>query len=490
MSADNRLSTGKKIISVFLGALMTAFLWRVRGNHGFGGSWGLFCVSTGITLLVFAFYGNRARIKYELIPVGTIMMGLAVPGWGIVNQLMGGIIPNTAADPVTGEAATAVINGWHGLFLMLMTGFALVCIYGIFIGTLFSKREYRIWQYAVYIAVFFAVSYIAKLTFSHVLLKAVAPEIVENFKAGLAATGSEKSVSQVFISSIFNTSAMKKIPFGRAYAESIEHIAYASGAVALIIAALVIFRDGITAAVSFAVNTITMIGFTASDVFNINRYSGNGSILRNVTLPGIFRITSWSLWEFFTGFFIGLGIMLVIAVLPDALTSGKKYRNEAVIENRILRFLYNFVLVFGFAILAEPVRAFGLRLADTLEGASLITEDKNDMFSFIIMGIAGIAVAVPVLIILKKNIIDKNLPVPVRKKPNVFALDFLPVFILCVFVIYLLPSRSEMDFWYQLIKNPTAQLLSDNISILFCVASVILFCVMYFPVRKRLLSHH
>ena len=491
MSADNKLSSGKKILSVFAGAFLAAFLWRARGTHGFGSSWGLFCVATCMTLLIFGFYGNRAKIKYELIPVGTLMMGLTVPGWGIVNQLLGGIIPVSVKNPIVGEIPDAAeINGFHGLFLMLMTGFALVCLYGIFVGTLFSVKEYKLWHYAVFVLVFFAVSYAAKLTFSHSLIRIIAPEIVDSFKNGLASSGLSQTVKECYISNILNTSAMKKIPFGRAYAESIEHISYCFSSLSLIVFTLIAFRDKITALVSFVINMFATVGITVSDVFNINKYDGNGSILKNVNLPSFLNITSWSLWELFTGFFIGFGIMLIIALLPDTYTSGKKYRSESLFSHKSVRFIYHFLFTAGFGLLAVPVRAFGLRLADTLEGFGVIPEKINDTVSYIIIAVCGIIAAVPVFLVLKKNILDKNLPVPVRSKPHIFSLKIMPVYILLIFVFYLLPDPELINYVKEIKNIPAATILPDNIALILSVCAFIMFMVIYLPVRKRLLSRH
>lgn len=494
MSADNKLSSGKKVASVIIGALLAGFLWRVRGSHGFGSMWGIIGFTALMTLFIFSFYGNRAKIKYEILPIGCILGALTTPAWGCVNTFMGGVISGVVTDPETGEQYTALINGYHGMWLLLMTGFSLLCLYGIFVGSLFSKREYKFYHYVIYAGVFLAVAYLSKLTFSHAILKEIAPEISESFASGLKSTGSDVGVKQAYIDNFMNLSALKKIPFGRSYTESIEHISYACGALALILTALIVFRDKVTGAVSLIINLFGAVGITVSDVFLINEKVNTGNIIKNVaTLPSFLNVTSWGLWEYFTGFFIGLGIMLIIALLPNSLTAGRHYRNEAVIQNRYARFAYNYLLTFTICIFAVPVRALGMRAADLLEALKVIGEDMNDTVSLVITAAVGVAAAIIMFFVIKKNIINKNLPVPVKLKPMEFALKATPWLVLTYLLIFIIPN-SEIISAFSQINNLSGCIDTltgkDFIANTFAVASALIFFIVYLPMKKRILSHH
>lgn len=482
MSADNKLSTAKKIISIILGAFLIGFMWRARGTHGFGSMWGIIYVSTVITLLVYAFYGNREKVKYELIPVGTLFAALTTPAWGIVNQLMGGEIPTGLKDPDSFDVTDAVINGWHGLPLLLMTGFTLLCLYSIFIGTLFAKRDYKIWHYGIYIAVFFVVVYIAKLTFANNLLNVIAPEITDNFTKGLAMAGKDVTAKEFFVKNMFDSAVFKKIPFGRAYYESILHISYTFGSLAVILTALIAFRDKITAIVSFVINLFGMMGITLADVFNINAYDGETSVLYGVNLPSFLRITSWPLWEYFTGFFIGFGVMFILALLPNRITAGRKYRNEPVIRHKVTRFIYHLIFVMAVGIFAAPVRCFGMRLADTLEAFGLISEGRNEMVSYIIMGVAAVAVLIPVILVLESNILHKNLPVPVKLKPDEFAKKFLPIYVFVTLIFFMLPDDLTLSLIMGKITNPSEHkgALTEVLSNAFAMCSSLVFFIVWF----------
>ena len=487
MSADNRLSSGKKFAGVILGALLCGFLWRVRGTHGFGSAWGLALVFACMTLLIFSFYGNRAKIKYELLPIGCISAFIATPAWGIVNGLAGGVLRGSLAG-ADGEELETVINGYHGLILLIMTGFALVCLYGIFVGTLFSPKEYKLYHYLIYAAVFLAAVYAAKLTFAHNLVKIIIPEAVREFSKGIADAGKDGGVRQVYLHYLFNAAGLKKIAYGRAYGESVEHIAFAFGALALILTSLVAFRDKITAFISFIINLFAAVGITVSNVFLINSSHNPGNIIGSLRLPGFLSRTSWGMWEFFTGFFIGLGIMLVIALIPDKYTAGKHYKSESAISNKIVRFVYNYLFTFGFALAAVPVRAAGLRLADTLEGAGVISSERNELVSYIIIGVLGAAAAVLLFALLKKNILDKNLPVPVRKKPLDFARLVLPGYTLLILILFLIPD-AEMLSLISSAKAPAEFLQGLDRANIAAVISAVLFLAAFVTVKKRSVSN-
>ncbi len=489
MSADNRLGKGRKIASIILGALVCSFMWRVRGEHGFGSALGLAGVFTVMTLLIFDFYGNRAKIKYELLPLGCITAFLATPAWGVVNGLAGGYMRSGAPSPETGEELQYVVNGYHGLIMLLMTGFALVCLYGIFTGTLFSDKEYKFYHYAIYAAVFLAVVYIAKATYAHYLVKLIIPEAEKSFTQFAAAEGLA-SAKQAYLKYFFNYSGLKKLLFGRAYAECVEHIAFASGALALILTALIVFRDKITALVSLIINIFAAIGITVSDIFLISISDSRGSILYGKSIPAFLNINSWGLWEYFTGFFIGFGIMLIIALLPDKYSAGRHYKNEPAIANKAIRFVYNLLLTFGFALLAVPVRAAGLRIADFLEGLNVISHSKNDLVSYIVTGVTGVICAAVIIAVLKKNILDKNLPVPVRKKPLDFAQALLPVYIIIILVIFLIPDAEGISFVRAGIKNPAAVPSGLDKANTFAVISAVLSLIILFPLKKREKKHH
>ena len=117
----------QKLLSVILGALLGGLMWRFRGTHGYGGSWGLIAVGTALTLLIFAFYGStiKSRNGFVLLPVFAISAGLTVTGWGASNGLLSGYIYSVAEFPGEGEKVlerSDLYRGRFGLLRLLCKG--------------------------------------------------------------------------------------------------------------------------------------------------------------------------------------------------------------------------------------------------------------------------------------------------------------------------------------------------------------------------------
>ena len=438
MENEINLKKSTKLISVILGALAGAFAWHIRGSHGFGAMWGVIFVSTVLTLLVYFFYGKRERMSYELIPVGMILAAVNVPAWGEVNTLMKGTIVNSV--PIDGKVSYGVINGWHGVILMLMTGFTLMCLYSIFFGSLFSKRKYKLWQYAIFIAVFIGVTYLVKATISHNILSAIAPEIPEHFTRGLEAAGNDLTPKEFLLKYLTNDAKFKKIAYGRAYCECINHIAEAIASVVVLLVARVAFKDRVTAVVSLVFNIFSMIGFVVGDIALLGGTPVETSIIHGTALEKLLPYSSWSLWEYITGFFMGLGAMLIIALLPKKLTAQKEYRVEPKFGNKIVSYIYNLVLVALVPAVVPIVRAQSMRISAFLLGMKVIGEKQEDLFSYIFMGVIGIAVLIPIIKVVTENMLKDNMPGPFKMNAQAFARKSLPLIILVPLVGFLVPD--------------------------------------------------
>ena len=90
MKKTRELSAGTKFLAVITCAIMTGFMWRVRGEHGWGSLWGMFAVGVMLTLFIFALFGNRRKMSYEAIPAAVILLGITNGGGGTLNSQMGG----------------------------------------------------------------------------------------------------------------------------------------------------------------------------------------------------------------------------------------------------------------------------------------------------------------------------------------------------------------------------------------------------------------
>ena len=60
---NGNMSLWGKLFSVITCALMTGFMWRVRGDHGWGSMWGMFAVGVMLILFIYAVFGERKRMN-------------------------------------------------------------------------------------------------------------------------------------------------------------------------------------------------------------------------------------------------------------------------------------------------------------------------------------------------------------------------------------------------------------------------------------------
>lgn len=373
---NGNLSLNGKIFAVISCALMTGFMWRVRGDHGWGSMWGMFAVGVMLILFIYAVFGDRKKMNYELLPLSVFLLGITNGGWGTLNSQMGGYLTSTA--PFTGEefARQVEIYPVHGLYMMLFLGFGWMPLFAVIIGSLFSKKEYKLKHYIILVAVFYAVTYIFKFSLSHFILEAVHPEAVEYCKQGLADRGIELSPMMAYIKEFGSASWAKKIPFARNYFTSIDVMSAAFGALFTSFSALVILKDKLTAVISLLINTVCALSITIADVFLIID-SDRGLIPLGNKVPMWIQAPSWSLWEFFTGFLLGGGIMLILVLLPKKQITEEPFIPVTVIKNRKLHYLYSALAVTTFMLVLTLTRPLGMRICTRLFENGIISDDET-----------------------------------------------------------------------------------------------------------------
>ena len=75
LKQDN-LKWYQQILSIIAGACLVGFMWRVRGSHGFGAKWGMFAVAFVFMLFIYALYGKRKKMNYEMLPLPAVFAAL------------------------------------------------------------------------------------------------------------------------------------------------------------------------------------------------------------------------------------------------------------------------------------------------------------------------------------------------------------------------------------------------------------------------------
>ncbi len=437
---SQNLSTVQKIFAVICGALLSGFMWRVRGNHGFGAMWGMLCFAAALTLFIFALFGKRQKMNFEMIAVTASAAAITVGGWGTLNSQMSGYLLSSAN--FTGEEAYRLveISPYSGLAIMLMLGFGWMPLFSVVLGSLFSKRKYEFKDYVVFVGVYYAAMLLSCLTVSHYILSVINPQAVEGAVAGLADRGYEFSPYVAYIKNFASAAWAKKIPFCRNYFTSIKVIASAIGALACSASVRFVLKDKFTARFSVVINLICAVAITAADIPLILGY--DRGFFAGVGMPSFLQGCAWSIWEFFTGFFIGLGVMLTLVLLPKKYTDREEnYQYSPLFKNKKISLAFNSVFTLFITLFIVPVRAFSMRLLEVF-GAD------EEIFEIILTVVLGIIVFIPCLKIAKKNIIANGLDTPVNMSATRFAATVLPpLVIFCAVAIFFIGNPEEL-FWY------------------------------------------
>lgn len=490
LNNTREMTAGAKIFAVIACAIMTGFMWRVRGEHGWGSMWGMFAVGVMLTLFIFAFFGNRKKMSYEAIPAAVILLGITNGGWGTLNSQMGGYLGSGVDADATALADKVAISPYSGLAIMLLLGFGWMPLFSMFIGSLFSKKEYKIKHYVILVAVFYAITWIFNFTVSHYILPLINPQAVEMVTLGFAEKGIELSPMMAFIKNLGSASWAKPIPFGRNYFTSIEVISAACAALFVSLTALIAFKDKITAFISFGMNAVMAVSITAADFFMIA--DSDSGFLAKVNAPDFINNCSWPLWEFFTGFLMGFGVMLILVCLPRSVSQGESFAEyEPVFRKRGVHFVYSAVLTLMFTFALTLARPVGMRVADLLLEKGFISDE--DTFSIIITVVLCVIAVIPCFIVSKKNIVSRELNIPVAMRTEDFCMKAIPAYFVATAAAYFFTGDSShahlLIIDYAKIKSPSVfleTLRSGELVITsLMVVSFVLFFAFWLAARKK-----
>ena len=306
MKRENNI--GKSILTVILGALLMGLLWRVRGEHGWGSSWGLLNAGFIFTMFIVIIKGSRQKLDIGWLSLTSLAFMLSTPGWGTLLSQITGIIYD-AEDWSNGGADVYTSIG-SAIFLMLCLGFGLASLFGIMLGRGFSDKQWKIKDFIIVIAVFYITDILANAVISPFILNAVQPEAAEVFEKGLQLQNIDGSAYKVYMEHFKDVSWAKKIDGGRNYFQSVEAITSAIKSLTSVLAVRFIIKDKISAKTGAVVCSAFAIGITVADLFF---YFGNGGYheLQESFLPEFFY--PWGCWEYFTGFIAG-GIITAFIV--------------------------------------------------------------------------------------------------------------------------------------------------------------------------------
>ena len=440
----NRLSAGQKILSVIAGAFITGFIWRIRGEHDFGAMWGMFSVGVVLTLLIFALYGKRRKINYEMIPVCVLLMGVTTGGWGTLLPQMSGYLRSDAF--FTGEETFRMleINPFSGLAIMLLLGFGWMPLFSICLGTLFSERKYDYKDFLKFIGVYYIVLIVCNFTVSHFLLSVINPQAMEGATTGLLDRGYNMSPMMAFLKNLGSDSWAEDIPFCRNYFTSIKVISSATATVFAVLFVRISLKDKITSKIAILVNAVCALSITIPDVSMI--LDSDRGFMAGVKAPIYIQMNSWHLWEYFTGFFIGLGIMLIIVSLPDRITADEEnYEYTPLFKSKKTTCIFNSLLTLTFCMVATYARAFGIRVTEVFVDEDII----ETLVAVLIIVVAFVIIFKTV----KRNIFEKGINTPLNMSLQEFSKKALTIYVSAIAVIYYFCHSAEtrliFDFTYK-----------------------------------------
>lgn len=190
MVKNNKYSIGYQLFTILIGALLMGFLWRVRGTHGWGSSWGLLNASFIFTMFIIMVIGERKKLNFGWLAITSLSFMLTVPAWGTLLDQITGVLFNateiSSLIPFSSAYASDVYCSVpSAVYIMLTLGFGLASLYGIMLGRAYSDKQWKIYHYIILVAVFFAAGLIAKATVSHWIINVIQPEAGEAFEVGL-----------------------------------------------------------------------------------------------------------------------------------------------------------------------------------------------------------------------------------------------------------------------------------------------------------------
>ena len=333
----------KTVLHIWLGALLMGLLWRVRGEHGWGSSWGLLNAGFVFTIFLVVVKGSRQKLDIGWLSLTALSFMLTTPGWGTLLSQITGIIYDAEDWSVGGSDVYTSVGS--AVFLMLCLGFGLASLFGIMLGRGFSEKQWKIKDIVILLGVFYITDLIASAVISPFILNALQPEAAQVFEKGLEIQNIDGSAYELYMEHFKDVSWAKKIDGGRNYFQSCDVITSTIKAIASLLTVRFIIKDKVSAKTGLVVCSAFAIGITVADLFF---YFGNGGYheLNPSYLPEFFY--AWGCWEYFTGFIAG-GIItaFILKLKPQKDVSDLAFQKVPEKPKAILTFILGTLFMIG-----------------------------------------------------------------------------------------------------------------------------------------------
>ncbi len=443
----------QKIAAVIMGAFLTGALWRFRGEHGYGASWGLLTVGVIFLLLVFAVFGFRRKINFFLYSLTAVSFMLTTPGWGTLNSQITGIL-ESGVYTENGQQMQVFINPLSGVFIMLCLGFGMAAVFAFLLGRFFSNKPYGWKELLTVLAVYFAVKYITRAAVSPAVLNLIQPQAVDMFAQGLQKAGISGTPWQMYLQHYFDHPWAKAFHGGRNYFTSVNIISSAITALAVWGTVRFGLKDKTGSRIMLGICAAFAFAITFAD---LSLFFSSGGYRMAHTYDLLYKLSGWGMWEYFTGFFAGGLIMLIFVKQPfERLTASAAA--EEPFTAKMPGWLYNF-LNFGFTF----VMCFSITFIRPF--AARYEESKAYLPLYI--SLSAVFLIVAAIVIVKKGAGLRG--IDFRR----FCTFALPVFFSAHVLIYLFAGTENMQNFRR--SGDVANILVLISFVVFVPAYMILF---------------
>ncbi len=347
-----------QIGAVLLGALLMGFLWRIRGTHGWGSSWGLLNAGFLFTMFIILVKGERKKLSFAWLGIISFIFMLTTPGWGTLLKQITGVlfIADDVAELPTYAGSAVYCSIPSAIFIMLCLGFGLASLFGIFLGAAYSEKQWKIRDFIILFAVFIGVDLLCKATVSHWILNSIQPQAADVFEEGLKLSGIDGTAWQTYMQHFDDYAWSKKFIGGRNYFASIETISLAIKAYACILATRFIIKDKKAADTGMVVCSAFAVSITVCDLFFY--FCNGGYHMLGERYTGSF-IADWNCWEYFTGFFAGMAITAyMIKSKPRADLPDLAFEKVPQKLSTVLSFALGYIFLIGVSIVRPIIERF------------------------------------------------------------------------------------------------------------------------------------
>lgn len=354
MDKTSKKTNGQKILIVLLGGLLLGFLWRLRGDHGWGSEAGVFNVGFVYLLFITTALGQRKKLDLGWLSFTAMSFILTVPSWGTILTQITGIVREGEVEGA--ENFFAYVSPLSGAFMMCCVGFGMAGLYGVLLGRGYSSHQWKIKDFIVVIGAFVVFDVISKASVSHWIVELVQPDAVKLFEQGLEIADIDGTAHGVFMQHFGDISWGKKIIGGRNYFSEIQAVSSAIRAIGAILATRFIVKDKVAARTGAVVCGAFGFSITVADLFFW--FTNGGYRQLGVRYDGDF-IYAWSCWEYFTGFIAG--VIITAFLLSQKKTddvSEIAFSNIPEKPKKTLVFIAGFIGTVGVNIARPIIRRF------------------------------------------------------------------------------------------------------------------------------------